>query len=141
MRSRPRSKPTAVRDREDRLRAGRAAAQTVRSVSPTTLFVKMQLRFSTTTPPHASQSFVLYPGAKAYFAYPCPYGDCSGVYDLDAEATRAMSGEESRVTGTLECDGGRSHNGQLRERCGLQVRYAIEAQHAESHDVLLHATD
>jgi hypothetical protein len=142
MRSRPRSKPIATRDREGRLRAGRAAAQTVRSVSPTTLFVKMQLRFSTTAAaPHASQSFVLYPGAKAYFAYPCPYGDCSGVYDLDAEATRAMSSEESRVTGTLECEGGRAHNGQLRERCGLQVRYVIEAQHEEPHEVLLHAMD
>jgi len=129
-RTRPRKQPTPTREREDRLRAGRAAAQTLRSVSPTATLVNVQLRFiSAATPAHAAQSFVLYPPAKAYFAYPCPYGDCDGIYNLDAAANRAMAGEKSRITGTLECDGVRSHNGPSRERCGLQLKYTITAQH------------
>jgi hypothetical protein len=134
MRTRSRNKPSAVREREDRLRAGRAAAQTLRAVSPTALFVNVQLRFSpTAAPAHATQSFVLYPAAKAYFGYPCPYGDCTGIYDLDLEASRAMARGKSRVTGTLECVGERSRMGQPRERCGLQMRYVITTKHeAES---------
>lgn len=134
MRTRPRSKPSAVREREDRLRAGRAAAQTLRRVSPSVIFVDVQLRFlPATAPAHVAQSFVLHPAAKAYFAYPCPYGDCSGIYHLDVEASRAIAREKARVSGTLECTGMRSRIGQSREHCGLEVRYMITTKHeAES---------
>jgi len=83
-------------------------------------------------PPHAAQSFVLYPAAKAYFTYPCPYGDCDGAYDLDVEASRAMAsphGQKGRVSGTLECTGMRSREGLPRQSCGLHVRYIITATH------------
>jgi hypothetical protein len=130
MRTRSRQKQSILRERQDQLRAGRAAAQTLRRVSPTAMSVNVQLRFLlAATPAHAAQSFVLYPGAKAYFAYPCPYGDCSGIYNLDLEAARAMGREKSRVTGTVECAGVRSHAGQPRGQCGLQMRYMITAKH------------
>jgi hypothetical protein len=83
-------------------------------------------------PPHAAQSFVLYPAAKAYFTYPCPYGDCDGTYNLDDEASRAMAvhhGQKDRVTGTIECMGTRSREGLPRQPCGLHVRYIISATH------------
>lgn len=134
MRTRPRTKPTSVRDREDRLRAGRLAAQTLRRLSSTAMFVDVQLRFlPATAPAHVAQSFVLYPAAKAHFAYPCPYGDCSGIYNLDIEASRTIARQESGVTGTLECAGLRSRNGRPGEQCGLEVRYTITTKHeAES---------
>jgi hypothetical protein len=136
MRTQLRHKQSVLREREDRLRAGRAAAQTLRSVSPTAMSVNVQLRFLVAaTPAHATQSFVLYPAAKAYFAYPCPYGDCSGIYNLDLEAARAMGREKSRVTGTVDCAGVRSHAGQPRGRCGLQMRYVITAKHDAQRDV------
>ena len=141
-RTRPRSKPSALREREERLRAGRAAAQPLRNACPSATFVNVQLRFlPATAPAHVAQSFVLYPAAKAYFAYPCPYGDCSGIYNLDLEASRAMAAEKSRVTGTLECAGTRSHIGQPREQCGLQVRYMITTKHEAESTAQLHATD
>jgi hypothetical protein len=131
MRTRSRHKRPVLLGRADLLRAGRVAAQTLRRVSPTALFVNVQLRFVPAAAPaaHATQSFVLYPAAKAYFAYPCPYGDCTGIYNLDLEASRTMAREKSRVAGTLECAGVRSHMGQPREQCGLQMKYMISAKH------------
>jgi hypothetical protein len=130
MRSRTNSKPSAFRDREERLRTGRAAAQPLRSAFPNAALVNVQLRFLPETAPlHAAQSFALYPGAKAYFSYPCPYGDCDGIYDLESEANRALTGEKSRVTGTLECVGVRSREGLQRQPCGLRMSYTITAKH------------
>lgn len=124
------------------MRVGRAAAQTLRRVSPTAISVNVQLRFlPATAPAHVAQSFVLYPAAKAYFAYPCPYGDCSGIYDLDLEATRAIGQEKSRVTGTLECAGLRSRAGQAREQCGLQVKYMITVKHEAQSTADAFSTD
>jgi hypothetical protein len=115
------------------LRSGRAAAQPLRDASPTTALVKVQLRFfPATAPPHATQSFVLYPAAKAYFAYPCPYGDCDGIYDLDSEANRVLTAEKGRVTGILECAGGRSSISLQRQPCGLRMSYTITAKQASS---------
>lgn len=104
--------------------------------------VNVQLRFLPAAAlAHATQSFVLYPAAKAYFAYPCPYGDCSGIYNLDLEASRAIAREKSRVTGTVECAGVRSHTGQPRERCGLQMRYMITAKHDVESTAHAYSTD
>jgi hypothetical protein len=90
----------------------------------------VQLRFLPATAPlHAAQSLILYPPAKAYFAYPCPYGDCDGIYDLDSEANRALTGEKNRVTGTIECAGVRSREGLQRQPCGLRMSYTIAAKH------------
>jgi hypothetical protein len=130
MRTRSSTKISAYREREERLRSGRAAAQPLRSASPTAALVNVQLRFLPATAPlHAAQSFVLYPGAKAYFSYPCPYGDCDGIYHLDSEANRALTAEKSRVSGTLECVGVRAREGLQRQPCGLRVSYAISAKH------------
>lgn len=130
MRFPPRNKVSAYREREERLRKGRLSAQTLREASPETTLVNVQLKFlPIAAPPHAAQSFVLYPSARAFFSYPCPYGDCDGVYDLSAEAARALGREKSRVTGTVECAGARSRDGLQAQPCGLRVSYTIGAQH------------
>jgi hypothetical protein len=100
-------------------------------VSPGTALVNVQLSFlPLSAPPHAAQSFVLYPAARAFFEYPCPYGGCDGVYDFSAEAERALGKQSKPVTGTVECTGMRSHEGAQKEKCGLRVSYSICAARA-----------
>jgi hypothetical protein len=116
--------------RAERLRAGRAASQPLRSVSPGTGRLDVQLHFpSTEEPQHAAQSFSLYPGARAYFGFPCPFGDCDGIYDLAPVAESGLSGKASKASGELECAGARSRDGQRGQPCGLRLRYALKAQH------------
>jgi hypothetical protein len=130
MRPVAKDKVSAYREREERLRRGRDAAQPLRVAFPSAATVEVQLQFlPASTPPHAAQSFRLYPAARAFFWYPCPYGDCDGIYDLAASAQQALTSKSRGVTGTLECTGVRSRDGQQRRACGLQVSYRILAQH------------
>lgn len=134
MRPLPRQKLSTFREREERLRKSHAVAQTLRSAFPHATLVKVQLRFLPATAPlHAAQSFVLYPGARAFFSYPCPYGDCDGIYELRAAADQALGQEKCDVTGTLECCGVRSRDGLQRQPCGLLVSYTITAQYEPEH--------
>jgi hypothetical protein len=129
MRFSSRQKVPTARDRGDELRKRRASAGTLREVSPGTALVKVQLSFlPLSAPPHAAQSFVLYPAARAFFEYPCPYGGCDGVYDFSTEATQALRKVTEPVTGTVECSGMRSHEGAQKEKCGLRVSYSIVAE-------------
>ena len=130
MRPVPRQKVSPFREREERLRKGRDAAQTLRAAYPHASLVNIQLRFLPATAPlHAAQSFVLYPAARAYFSYPCPYGDCDGIYDLAVPAAQALAKKSGAVSGTVECAGVRSRDGLQRQPCGLRVSYTISAQH------------
>ena len=123
-------RPKGSGDRAERLQKGRADAQTLRQACPTATLVRVNLTFMPATAPlHAAQSFVLYPAARAYFSYPCPYGDCDGVYDLGAEALRILGREKTRLSGKAECTGLRSRDGLQRQPCGLCVDYTISAQH------------
>ncbi|MGH8132176.1 MAG: hypothetical protein ACRETP_02930 [Steroidobacteraceae bacterium] len=130
MRPLPRQKLSAFRERQERLRKARDASQTLRSAFPNATLVNVNLQFlPATAPPHAAQSFVLYPGARAFFTYPCPYGDCDGVYELAAAAEQARLRKNSPVSGTVECGGVRSRDGLPRQPCGLRMSYTITAQH------------
>ena len=135
MRPAPRQKVSSFREREERLRKGRDAAQTLRAAFPNAATVNVQLRFLPATAPlHAAQSFMLYPAARAYFSYPCPYGDCDGIYDLSTPAHQALGRKAGAVSGTLECAGVRSRDGLQRQPCGLRVSYTISAaQHEAAH--------
>jgi hypothetical protein len=75
----------------------------------------------------------MYPAAQAFFEYPCPYGDCDGIYELGAAAAQALGGEHSAVSGTLECRGLRSRDGLQRQPCGLAMSYTITTQHGAEH--------
>lgn len=118
---------SAFQDRAERLRKGRATAPPLREVCPGATHIAVLLKFE--APPHADQSFVLYPGARAYFGFPCPYGDCDGIYDLSHAAQSILLGTALQATGTLECGGTRSRHRIPRQACGLQVNYMVNAQH------------
>jgi hypothetical protein len=120
--------PTTI-DRAEQMRKRRAGSGTLREVSPRTALVRVHLEFlplSAERP--AAQSFVLYPAARAYFEYACPYGDCDGIYDFSAEAKRALAHEKKSVTGSAECTGMRSRDGTQKQTCGLRVSYSISAE-------------
>jgi hypothetical protein len=90
------------------------------------------LRFIPETAPLAApQGFRLYPTAQAFFAYPCPHGDCDGIYELESDARRVLSREEISVSGIIECPGVRSRNGLQRQPCGLHMSYTITYQEAQ----------
>src|SRR5262249_20288754 len=130
MRFPPRNnKATQARDRAEAMRKRRADSAKLHDVSPRTSRMNVQLNFRPlAAPPHAAQSFVLYPAARAFFEYPCPYGDCAGVYDLSAEAQRVLTQDRKRVSGTFECVGVRSRVGAENQACGLKVSYAISVE-------------
>jgi hypothetical protein len=129
MRFPPRNKLSSAREREERLRKARMEAPALRDAFPSATLVTVNLSFLPATEPlHAAQSFVLYPAARACFTYPCPYGDCDGIYDLTAEADRTLGREKARVTGTVECGGSRTRNGNG-QPCGLRLSYTISAKH------------
>lgn len=124
---------SGFQDRAERLRSGRASAPLVRDVSKTAKFVAMRLQFlSDEGPSHADQSFVLYPSARAYFGFPCPFGDCDGIYDLSGAAESTLRQPAQPTTGTLECHGVRSRHRTPRQPCGLQVNYMVTAEHSAS---------
>jgi hypothetical protein len=129
MRRVARQKPTASRERRERLRKAHDAAQTLRSAFPDAAAVRVQLQFlPLTVPPHAEQSFVMYPAARAFFEYPCPYGDCDGIYELGAAAVQALAWDSSGVSGTVECCGLRCRDGLPGQPCGLRMSYTIKAR-------------
>jgi len=117
---------SGFQDRAERLRKGRATAALLREVCPRATHIAVLLQFD--APSHADQSFVLYPGARAYFGFPCPYGDCDGIYDLSHAAQSILLGTALQATGTLECGGVRSRHRIPRQTCGLQVSYIVNAQ-------------
>ena len=117
-------------DRAERLRRGRATAPPLREMFPLAAHVAVRLQFhSNEAPSHADQSFELYPGARAYFGFPCPYGDCDGIYDLGAAARSALECSAAQATGTLECGGTRSRHRMPGQPCGLEVSYTVIAEH------------
>ncbi len=111
----------------DQLRHDWAAARVLRSAFPTVQQLRIELRFavpdsSAPTP----QSHLLFPPARAFFAYPCPYSDCNGQFDLAGAVTAAMSNATHRAGGALECGGARGGDHSKRP-CLLRVVYEVTA--------------
>lgn len=120
----------AFQDRAERLRRGRAAAQPLREVSRGVMYVAVRLRFlADEGQSHADQSFVLYPAARAYFGFPCPFGDCNGIFDLTDAAESTLQHSPHPATGTLECSGTRSRHRAPGQPCGLRLSYTVTAEH------------
>lgn len=120
-------KVLAVGDRRDELRKGRSAAETLRAACPDAASVRVELEFrSATDESLVPQVYSLFPPAKAHFVYPCPYGDCAGLYDLQAIALEALHSGQRRTRGTLKCAGNRSRDRTSVGRpCELQMSYSI----------------
>jgi len=120
-------------DRRDVLRQARAAAPTLRVAYPRASLVRVELAFQETSrPEHTPQGFSIYPPAKAHFVYACPFGDCDGVYDLNAITLEALARGSGSARGTLICSGHRSRDGKLGCSCDLTASYSIAVCHDEA---------
>ena len=115
-------------ERMDQLRRDRATASVLRAAFPAVQQLRIELKFegpgsSVPTP----QSHVLYPPARAFFEYPCPYSDCDGQFDLAGAVKAALTDAAHRVEGVLACQGSRGHERTSRRPCRLQLVYEVTA--------------
>ena len=115
-------------ERMDRLRRDRATASLLRAAFPAVQQLRIELKFEgpgsgVPTP----QSHVLYPPARAFFEYPCPYSDCDGQFDLADAVKAALEDATHRVEGALACHGSRGHERTSRRPCQLQLVYEVTA--------------
>ena len=112
----------------EQLRRDRATAQVLRAAFPAVQQLRIDLKF---VGPHASaptpQSHVLYPPARAFFEYPCPYSDCDGQFDLGSAVNAAMADATHRAEGVLECQGSRRGDHASKRSCLLQLVYEVTA--------------
>jgi hypothetical protein len=112
----------------DRLRRDRAAAQVLRAAFPTVQQLRIQLKFEgagVTTP--TAQAHVLYPPARAFFEYPCPYSDCDGQFDLGSAVAVALAQASHATEGVLECCGLRARDHASKQPCLLHLVYEVTA--------------
>lgn len=110
----------------DQSRRDRATAQVLRIAFPTLQHLRIELTFrgsdsSAPTP----LSHVLYPPARAFFEYRCPYSDCDGQFDLGGAVKDALSDVTHHAQGVLECRGSRGHEPASRRACLLQLLYEV----------------
>lgn len=123
-------KPASSSDRRDGLKQARATAPTLRAAYPAAARVQVELAFQEKSGlAHAPQAISVYPPAKAYFVYACPFGDCDGVYDLNEIALGTLLSGKLKAQGKLMCTGMRSRDGKSGCTCELEATYSIVVQH------------
>jgi hypothetical protein len=125
-------KKTAKPGKDGELERSRAIAPTLEAVYPHARLVRVQLDFiCENLPHHAQQAFLLHPPAKAHFAYPCPFGDCTGIFHLQESIARMLTGSVTNDAGTLTCTGLRARQGVPGQPCEQVVNYAVAVQYAQ----------
>jgi len=118
--------------RLDQLRRDRAAAQVLRTAFPTLHHLRIEMKFQgTDSSAPTPQSHVLYPPARAFFEYRCPYSNCDGQFDLGAAVGAALTDAQHRSQGVLECRGWRGHDHSSRRPCLLQLIYEVTATYQQ----------
>jgi hypothetical protein len=80
---------------------------------------------------HAQQAFLLHPPAKAHFSYPCPFGDCTGIYHLQDAIGTMLKGAVTNGSGSLVCTGLRARGGVPGQPCGQAMNYTVAVQYAQ----------
>jgi hypothetical protein len=120
--------------RTDQLRRDRAASQVLRDALPTVQQLRLELKFEG---PNASiptpQSHVLFPPARAFFEYPCPYSDCDGQFDLNEAVKVAVARAPRRAQGTLVCEGTRGGDHTTGRPCQLKLVYEVSVTVQQSN--------
>jgi hypothetical protein len=116
----------------EQYRRNRASAQVLRAAFPTVQQLRIELKFAgpTATAPTA-QSHLLFPPARAFFAFPCPYADCDGQFDLGNAVKSALADATRAADGVLECGGLRARDHALKQPCRLQLLYEVTATYQQ----------
>jgi len=129
MRLLPNKKAVPSWTRRDELRRARAAAPILRLACPEASVVRVNLEFQENPLlAHAPQSLSLYPPAKAFFAYECPFGDCDGVYDLNELVWETLKAGRYTMHGRVTCNGHRAGSGAGGSVCQLALSYLIKVR-------------
>lgn len=118
--------------RADQLRRDRSTAQTLRAAFPAVHEIRIELKFDgpfSNMP--TSQCHMLYPPARAFFGYPCPYSDCDGHIDLGQAVSAALTNKTNVSSGVLECHGSRARDHASKQPCMLQILYEVTATYHE----------
>jgi hypothetical protein len=120
----------ARQEHREQWRRDRAAAQPMRSAFPAVQLLHIELVFEDPeSQPPAAQAHALHPPAPAFFAFPCPYANCNGSFDLSEAVRRMMKATSSQAAGVLDCSGMRTRDGVAKRACGVHVRYAISTKY------------
>jgi hypothetical protein len=120
----------ARREHREQWRRDRAAAEPMRSVFPGVRLLQVELVFEDPEGrPPAAQAHALHPPARAFFEFPCPYGNCDGSFDLNEVVRRMMKTSSAHAAGAVECSGTRSRDGVTQQACGVHARYEISTQY------------
>jgi len=116
----------ARKEQMEQSRRDRATAPMLRTAFPTLLHLRIEFRFqgSGSSAP-TSQTHLLYPPARAFFEYQCPYSDCDGQFSLDGAVRAALADATHRAEGVLECHGSRGQDVASRRACLLQLTYKV----------------
>jgi hypothetical protein len=124
-----RAKSTGVREaRVEQLRRDRAGSQAMRAAFPSVQKLRLAFTFSGSHQNMpTSQRHELYPAARAFFTYPCPYPGCDGHFDLSTAVRSAIEGSSHLAQGAIECGGSRPRDHASRQSCLLQLRYEVDA--------------
>jgi hypothetical protein len=113
-------------ERLEQFRRDRATAPVLRATFPTVEQLRIELKFeapSSSVP--TPQSHVLYPPARAFFEFPCPYWDCDGQFDLGKAVSAALADATHRAEGVLMCGGSRIGDRASRRPCLLRLSYEV----------------
>jgi len=120
------------KEQMEQLRRDRATAPVLRTAFPALQHLRIELRFqgSGSSVP-TSQMHMLYPPARAFFEYQCPYSDCDGHFSLDGAVRAVLTDARHRAQGVLECHGSRGQDLASRRACLLQLTYEITATYQQ----------
>jgi hypothetical protein len=123
----------ARRQRYERLRKDRAAAQAISAAYPSVATLGLELHFEG---PDArvptDQRHVMHPPARAFFEFPCPYTDCDGQFNLSDAVRAALATSRKSAVGVLECSGTRVKDHEGRKACELRLHYTITPQYSRA---------
>jgi hypothetical protein len=124
----PATSAGALEARVDLLRRNRARSQALRAAFPSVQKLRLAFTFAGS---HINmpvpQRHELYPAARAFFTYPCPYPGCDGCFDLSTVVKSAVEGSSHLAEGAMECEGSRPRDHASRQSCLLQLRYEVDA--------------
>src|SRR5487761_742777 len=120
-------------DRSSRLHRDREAAPKLRTMFPSVEQLRFELKFEGGTATPVPQSHVLHPPARAYFSFPCPYGDCDGRFELGAAVHAAVEDPSHRIEGVLDCAGLRASDFASKPPCRLRLHFTLTAVCSPPH--------
>jgi hypothetical protein len=131
-----RRNPSAAESRSERLRVARATAPLLRDLQASAACVSIRLTFADDTRlAPETRSFAVHPPARAYFVYPCAFGDCDGRHDLDEVVRGLLGAGVTQASGVRHCQGHRPGGVGQGRGCGLGLTYTISVHYQISPPV------